>query len=186
MYQSSDDAIGNKKRKIKMDIYEYLKKDHQKVAKLFDLFKTSPSDRNRLDIIEMISKELFVHAEAEQHTFYKALELNKQAEDEIEHSEKEHHQIKSKILEILSLKKFNNLLDVKLIELQKIVEHHVNEEEGKIFRMAKKILSDEEAIFLKEKMHDCKGKLLLHYDEKEINKIIKQTKEIEKEEEVGV
>jgi hypothetical protein len=164
-----------------MDIYEYLKKDHEKVAKLFDLFKAAPSERNKLEIAEMISEELLIHADAESYIFYSALDLNKQAESEIAHSEYEHEEIKNKIAEVLLLKQVGFLLDSKLAELQALVEHHVSEEEGKIFRMAKKILSDENAMFLKEKMHDYKGQLRLKQ-----NKIIEKVKKKEEELEVEI
>jgi hypothetical protein len=41
-----------------------------------------------------------------------------------------------------------------------LVEHPVNDEEGKIFRKAKKVLSDEDSFVIREQMHDYKEKML--------------------------
>jgi len=142
-----------------MDIYDYLKMDHKKVAKLFDLYKTATSDRNKLEIIVMITTELIIHADSEANTFYKALEFHRKSEDEAFHGEEEHIEIKAKLTEISKFKTMNPTLNKKLLELQAIVEHHVSDEEGKIFRAAKNVLSDEEAYALKERMHAYKGKM---------------------------
>lgn len=143
-----------------MDIYEYLKLDHQKVAKLFDLYETAISKRNKLEIFEMIKKELLVHADSEAETFYRALEANRKSEDEALHGEQEHREIKNKLEEISTLKNPDNGMDKKIIELKKLVEHHVSDEEGRIFNIAKKVLTEEQAYILKEQMHAEKERLI--------------------------
>jgi hemerythrin superfamily protein len=143
------------------DIYEYLKLDHKKVANLFKLYETSFSEKNKLEIVELINKELTVHALSEEETLYKLLEQHSKSKKDISHSEKEHEDIKNKLAEIIKIKQANKTLDKKVKELKNIVEHHVSEEEGKIFRKAKDILTKEEAYIIKEKMHALKGKILL-------------------------
>ena len=143
------------------DIYEYLKLDHKKVAKLFKLYETSFSEKNKLEIIDMLNKELTVHALSEEETFYKILEQNSKSRKEALHGEEEHQKIKNKLAEITKIQHANKSLDNKVQELKKIVEHHVSEEEGKIFSEAKDILTKEEAYILKEQMHYLKGKIIL-------------------------
>lgn len=143
------------------DIYQYLKLDHKKVAKLFDLYESSTSEKNKFDIIEMLNKELTLHAVSEEEIFYKALAHNHKSKKEALHGEKEHQQIKGILSEIIKISTINNLLDAKIQELKKIVEHHVSEEEGEMFKEAKEVFTTEEAYVLKEKMHFLKGKLIL-------------------------
>jgi len=143
-----------------MDIYEYLKMDHKKVSKLFELFKTAPTERNKIETFEMIEKELTVHADAEANTFYKALEAHQKSEDEAWHGEDEHNEIKAKLAEISSNKHNRAVMERMVLELKELVDHHVSDEEGKIFRVAKKVLSEEEACILKLQMHDYKEKIL--------------------------
>jgi hemerythrin superfamily protein len=143
------------------DIYEYLKLDHKKVAKLFELYETAPTPKNKLEIVDLLNQELTVHAISEEETFYKILEQHRQSQKEALHGEKEHQEIKDKLAEIMGMQNANSALDEKVKELKKLVDHHVSDEEGKIFKEAKKIIPQDEALILKEKMHFLKGKILI-------------------------
>lgn len=146
-----------------MDIYEYLKMDHKKVADLFRQFEKSELLQRKEEVMAMIAQELIVHAESEQKTFYKALQNDSENEEDIFHAEKEHKEIEEKINLILHFKSKNASWKKHVMALKELVEHHVNDEEGKIFKEAKKVLSDEDAIIIKEQMHYLKGELLLKY-----------------------
>ena len=142
-----------------MDIYDYLKMDHKKVAKLFDLYKTATSQKNKMEIMLMINEELMLHADAEANTFYKALAQYRKSAEEVLHGEEEHEEIKQKLKEIVNLKSINANFEKKVFELKSMVDHHVSDEEGNIFNIAKKVLSEREALVLKEQMHDYKEKM---------------------------
>lgn len=142
-----------------MDIYEYLKMDHAKVADLFKLYQTAPSEKNKLEIFGMIREELLLHAESEAKTFYKTIKDNVENESIILHSEDEHDEIKSKIADIERHHHASKEMDEKMVELQDIVDHHVAEEEGRVFKQAKKVLTDKQSYQLKEQMHALKAKL---------------------------
>ncbi len=144
-----------------IDIYEYIKLDHKKVDKLFNLYETSASEKNKLEIAAQLNQELTVHARAEEETLYKVLEQHRKSKDEARHGEKEHQEIRNKLAEITKIKQVNEGLDIKIVELKKLVEHHVSEEEGKIFSEAKDVISPELAYKLKEEMHFVKGQLIL-------------------------
>ncbi|MBA3662022.1 MAG: hemerythrin domain-containing protein [Gammaproteobacteria bacterium] len=143
-----------------MDIYEYLKMDHKKVTKLFKLFESAPTERNQLEIYKMIRNELTIHAKSEEATFYKALEKHAESLPDTRHGEKEHVGIMNKLAEIDMHKQISNTMKKLILELKQLVEHHVSEEEGKLFKDAKKVLTDKEAYILKLQMHDYKEKLL--------------------------
>ena len=144
-----------------MDIYEYLKLDHQHVSKLFKQFEKSNSKIRKQQIVKMICQELLVHAHSEQDTFYKVLEQYQTAEDEALHGEKEHREIEEQINKVLKSKDFGSSWIEKVKKLKELVDHHVSEEEGKIFKKAKKVISDHEAMVIKEQMHYLKQELLL-------------------------
>lgn len=143
-----------------MDIYEYLKLDHKKVNKLFDLYESEVNNQNKMNIIAMFTKELLIHADSEAATFYKALEKDLHSKNQALHGEEEHEDIKAKLREISKFDKVNGALDEKVRELRKLVEHHVSDEEGKIFKAAKQVLSNDDALRLKEQMHYYKYKLM--------------------------
>lgn len=141
-------------------IYDYLKADHKKVDDLFKQFEKAPTPEAKEDYVNMIIKELLVHASSEEQTFYKELEKHFKSRKDTLHGEEEHMEIKDKIKQILNITTLNKNWENKVLELKKLVKHHVKEEEGKIFRDAKKVLNDEQAYILREKMHDLKEKIL--------------------------
>lgn len=139
-----------------MDIYEYLKKDHKKVADLFAQFEKQENLDRQVEIFNLINLELFLHAESEQATFYKRLEANQNSMEEVKHAEKEHREIEEKLLALAQAAVHDNVWKQGVLDLKKLVDHHVSEEEGKIFNKAKKVLSAAEAYFVKEEMHYLK------------------------------
>jgi hypothetical protein len=143
-----------------MDIYDYIKADHHKVANLFKQFEKALSDQQRQEIVEMISLELFIHAKSEENTFYKKIEAHLEYKKDINHGKHEHEDIFKLLEEINAMTTVNEAWKKKVLELKEQVEHHVKEEEGKIFSDAKKIFSEDEAWILKEQMHDDKEKIL--------------------------
>jgi predicted acetyltransferase len=142
-----------------VNIYDYIKSDHEKVSHFFKQFEKASSDLQMREIVELISLNLFVHAEAEQYTFYNAIETHPDYKKEIAHAVHEHDDILKLLTEINSNSAVSDDWKRKVLELKKQVEHHVKEEENKIFSDAKKIFSEAEAWILKEKMHDYKEKI---------------------------
>ncbi|MBA2649299.1 MAG: hemerythrin domain-containing protein [Legionella sp.] len=143
-----------------MDIYEYLEMDHKKVSQLFKQFKKAPSKR-KLDIARFIADELLVHAKSEQETLYKFLEEHSENKGEALHGWKEHEEIEKLIKTFDHQTLPENTLIIQVEKLEKLVRHHVIEEEGVLFRRARKVLSAEQSYAIKELMHDLKHQLLI-------------------------
>ncbi len=141
------------------DIYEYLKNDHKKVADLFKLFEKTKESKVKVEIVENIVQELMLHAETESATFYKLLEQYEVSHEAAEHGQEEHNEIEEMIEKVVSFKSPSKAWEAQVKQLKKLVEHHVYDEEGKIFRKAKKVLSEEDALELKYKMHYMKGQI---------------------------
>jgi hemerythrin superfamily protein len=143
-----------------MDIYKYLKKDHQKVSQLFKQI-IQEEDANKREVLFLeVKKELELHADPEDKTFYKALKKNSKGKKDAEHGEKEHTEIKD------ALKKLSKISPTETVkwlvqfgELKQIVEHHVEDEEGKMFKDGKKIISAKRAKELAEEMEALKEKM---------------------------
>lgn len=142
-----------------MDIYNYLKKDHQKVADLMEQVIASKDPAERQSLFETIKLELTLHADTEEQTFYKAIEdatRSKQVEEKIEHANHEHDEIRE-YLEKLSTTPVTDELWLETFgEFKHSVTHHVEEEEGEIFEKAKKYLSSQEAKNLAKEMDALK------------------------------
>lgn len=143
-----------------MDLYQYIEADHKQITKLFDLLENAPSERNQIEIIELISKELVLHFKANQIVFYKLLKQYNEFSFDVSRAEEAQNIILHEINKILSLNITPAAKAEKFLEIKKSFEQHVSEEENKIFKDAKKVLTDEEIVILKEQMHYQKAKLL--------------------------
>ena len=91
-----------------MDIYNYLKKDHQLVADLMEQVVASQDGGERETLFQQIKTELTLHADTEEQTFYAAIEKATKAklvEHEMEHAHKEHDEVRE------YLEKLSGLLD---------------------------------------------------------------------------
>jgi hypothetical protein len=157
-----------------MDIYNYLKKDHRKVASLFKQIIEAEDIVQREQLFLEVKKELELHADPEDKTFYKALKKSKAGKEDAEHGEKEHSEIKS------ALKKLNKIASHETIkwlvqfgELKHIVDHHVEDEETKMFKDGKKVISAKRASELSEEMEALKQKMKKSKKFKENFEIVK-------------
>jgi hemerythrin superfamily protein len=143
-----------------MDIYSYLKKDHRKVKDLMEQVVAAKSTSRREELFDEICDELTLHAETEQATFYAALENEEEVEENIEDAEEEHEEMKQYMSRLNSMS-VNNEKWLELFgEFKHAVEHHVKDEEGRIFEKARDILDDEEAEQLAEDMDQLKEETL--------------------------
>lgn len=139
-----------------MNIYNYLKKEHKKVSQMLDQVLITKDEDKRLELLDKISYELLLHAKNEEDTFYKALENEEITEERIEEAKKEHNEIEKYLEELSELELDTKEWMEKFEEFKHSVTHHIEEEEGEIFRKAKEVLSDSRAEELAEEMDELK------------------------------
>lgn len=146
-----------------MDIYAYIIRDHRKLAVLMEDLMSIRLPAVRQTLFDQIRTELSAHSDAEERTFYAAVEHATQTQamnEKLEHSEHEHHEIKA-LLHVLSrLSIATEEWMEKFGELKFAVEHHVAEEEGGILPRAKEIISPLDAHRLALQMDALKQKIL--------------------------
>ncbi|MGB9978231.1 hemerythrin domain-containing protein [Methanobacterium sp.] len=135
-------------------LYEMLEHDHEEVKEMFKeaIDNEDPSKFNE------IKKELEVHMKGEEDFYYP--KAKKADEDLVEHGIEEHEEAKSLIKELDKLGKNDGQFMPKLKELRDSVEHHVDEEEHKLFPKSKDTLSDNEEKEIAEKIEEEKSKMM--------------------------
>ena len=134
-----------------MDAFELLKADHKKVAELFDLLERA-SGKRKLDVFKRIKSELEVHTHIEETILYPALEKPEETHDLTLEAYEEHKVVKTLLAELSGAKSANDKWQAKAKVLQENIEHHVDEEEGELFKKADDALSDEEIEVLGDRM----------------------------------
>ena len=133
--------------KKKTPIYDLLKKDHDEVSELLhELEEAGP--RKAADLLIEISRKLTAHSRAEESVFYGHLLHNERTRSRILEALEEHKQVDTLLLELDRLQPRDEKFKAKAGVLRENVGHHVDEEEGELFPLARQIISEEEAIEL--------------------------------------
>lgn len=143
-----------------MDIYHYLMKDHRKVAELMDQVISARSPVRRSKLFQDIRDELTLHADTEQATFYAVLENNHSTSEKIEEAESDHAEIKEYLAKLSSISPESSRWLEVFGEFKHAVEHHVQDEENRIFMKARQIITADEAVRLTADMKRLKEEKL--------------------------
>jgi hemerythrin superfamily protein len=132
-----------------VDAIKLLKEDHKKVKALFEEVEGlgDGASAQRKNLFQKIDEELTLHSKVEETLFYP--EFRKRAENSEEREEvleayEEHGVIKVMIGELEDLDPNDETYKPKLTVLKELVMHHVKEEEGELFPMAREIFEPEE------------------------------------------
>jgi iron-sulfur cluster repair protein YtfE (RIC family) len=116
------------------DALALLDDDHNKVAALFQQYKTAHDDNRKRLLAQQICQELTVHAQIEEEIFYPAFARATGDQQLVQHSRQEHQEARELIAKIE-----NTPADARLmLELEDAVLHHVNDEREKMFPQARK------------------------------------------------
>ena len=129
---------------------EILKQDHDEVEKLFDQYEDAKDEANaelKAQIVAAVCKALTIHAQIEEEIFYPALRRTEdEAGDLVDEAAVEHQTVKALVVELESAAPDEDLYDAKVKVLSEYVKHHVKEEEGEMFPLARKSALDLEAL----------------------------------------
>jgi hypothetical protein len=141
-----------------MDAFELLKKDHEKVSGILEKLDatTERGVKTREELFTQLKQELDIHARVEEEIFYPVLKDAKETEEITLEAFEEHAVVKQLLSELEALPKDDETWGAKLTVLKENVEHHVEEEEGEMFKNAKKVLSSEQLEGLGEQMEAAK------------------------------
>jgi hypothetical protein len=116
-----------------------LKEDHDKVKDLFERFEETNGSATKAKIVSEALMALKVHATIEEELFYPAVRQNIEAEEGMmDEADEEHHVAKVLIAELEKMTGDEEHWDAKFKVLAESIRHHIKEEEGKMFKEAKK------------------------------------------------
>ena len=143
-----------------MDAFTLLKTDHKTVAGLMDKIEktTERAVKTRDELFAQLKSELDIHAEIEEKILYPVLEKADETHDISLEAYEEHRIVKQLLSELDSEPKDAEEWTAKFTVLKENVEHHVEEEEGEMFKKARKVLSEEEIEELGARLEEAKGK----------------------------
>ncbi|HEX2023026.1 MAG TPA: hemerythrin domain-containing protein [Candidatus Thermoplasmatota archaeon] len=129
-----------------MDAVEMLKQDHRLVEDLFRQWEQAPAGQPeaRREIAERIVRELMVHERVEEEIFYPAFKkgAGEFGREEVDHSKEEHLLVDSLLGQLEELDLEDPEFEATFLTLKENVMHHVEDEETKMFPVARQVMAD--------------------------------------------
>jgi hemerythrin-like domain-containing protein len=137
-----------------MDAITLLKTDHNKVKKLLTELEstTERGVKTRSELFATIKAELTVHEIIEEEIFYPELKAHPKAQDIVLEAFEEHHVVDLLMGDLESLDVSDETWGAKALVMKENIEHHIEEEEGEMFKQARRVFDKQELDELGERM----------------------------------
>ena len=145
-----------------MDAMSLLKEDHRKVKKLLvELESTTERGvKTREELFAKVKQELVVHEAIEEEIFYPALKEHPKTKEIALEGYEEHHVVDTVMAEIEGVAYDDEKWGAKFTVMKENLEHHIEEEEGEMFKQAKQVFDEDELAQLGESMKARKQELM--------------------------
>ena len=129
-----------------MDVIKLLKQDHQKVKKILEELEetTERATTKRQQLFAEVQSELRLHELVEEEIVYPAFREQSKLKDIVLEGYEEHHVVDLIMDEIAGEPVTDETWAAKVKVMKENVEHHVEEEEDKMFPQARKLFAEEE------------------------------------------
>ncbi len=146
MAAKSTSASSAKKSPAAPDAIALLMADHKLVKSLFKKFEGMDDGKEKAAIVNTICDELSVHAQLEEEIFYPAVREAIEDDDLMDEADIEHACAKDLIAQLRDLEPGDDHYDARVTVLGEQINHHVEEEEGNMFKQARKADLDLKAL----------------------------------------
>jgi len=138
------------------DLFEILHADHEKVNDLLSRLRDTDEPGRARRIFDEVHDELEIHASAEEETLYTRLSVMGKTEELEQEALKEHANIRECLEQMEGLDADDERWAAGVEALVTAVDHHVTEEEGKMFRAMKTLFTPDQLNELKIDFQNAK------------------------------
>jgi hypothetical protein len=137
-----------------MDAIALLKADHEKMRGLLNELEatTERGVKTRTELFATIKGELTLHEIIEEEIFYPELKAHPKAKDIVLEAYEEHHVVDLLMGELEALDVGDETWGAKALVMKENVEHHMEEEEGDMFKKARQVFEAAELDELGQRM----------------------------------
>ena len=145
-----------------MNALSLLEEDHKRVKKMLaELDSTTERGvKTREELFTKLKQELEIHEAIEEEIFYPALKEHPKAKDIVLEAYEEHNVVDMVMAEIQDVAFDDERWGAKLTVMKENLEHHIEEEEGEMFKQARQVFEREELEELGERMESRKQALI--------------------------
>lgn len=142
-----------------MNAITLLETDHAKVKRLLRELEstTERGVKTRTELFARIKGELTLHEIIEEEIFYPELKAHPKAQDIVLEAFEEHHVVDLLMGELESLDVRDETWGAKALVMKENIEHHIEEEEGEMFRQARSVFDARELDDLGQRMEARKA-----------------------------
>ena len=137
-----------------MDALSLLKDDHDRVKKMLEELDatTERATKTRTEMLAKLKQELTIHEAIEEEIFYPALKEHAEAKEIVLEAYEEHDVVDTIMTEIEQTPVEDERWGAKLTVMKENLEHHIDEEEGEMFKQARRIFDEDALAALGEQM----------------------------------
>jgi len=141
-----------------MNAISLLKADHDKVKKMLDEGEstTERGVKTRTELLAELKAELTIHERIEEEIFYPALKSHPKARDIVLEGYEEHHVVDEIMGELEATDVTDETWGAKFLVMKENIEHHIEEEEGEMFKQARQVFDADELEALGIRMLELK------------------------------
>ncbi len=141
-----------------MDAIALLKADHDKVKKLLSDGEetTERAEKGRTELFATLKEEMLIHERIEEEIFYPALKAHPKAKDIVLEGYEEHHVVDEIMGELETTPVTDERWAAKFLVMKENIEHHIEEEEGEMFKQARQVFDTDELDALGARMMELK------------------------------
>ena len=146
----------------RVNAIELLERDHRRLEDLLKkVEETTPrAVKGRNELLDTITNELNAHELIEEKVLYPALKSHPEAKEIVLEGYQEHHVADLLVKELHGLARSDERWGPKLKVLKENIEHHIEEEENKMFPTGRSVLSRAELEELGARMEAMKADAL--------------------------
>ena len=141
-----------------MDAIALLKADHDKVKKMLADGEetTERAEKTRTELFDRLKSEMLIHEQIEEEIFYPALKSHPKARDIVLEGYEEHHVVDEIMGELEATPVTDETWGAKFKVMKENIEHHIEEEEGEMFKQARQVFDADELEQLGVRMMELK------------------------------
>ncbi|HEX5040712.1 MAG TPA: hemerythrin domain-containing protein [Candidatus Limnocylindria bacterium] len=141
-----------------MDALSLLEADHREVKKMLAEGEktTERAEKTRTELFAELKSAMILHERIEEEIFYPALKEHPKAKDIVLESFEEHHVVDEIMGELEATDVTDETWAAKFTVMKENVEHHMEEEEGEMFKTARQVFDEGELEELGAKMQQLK------------------------------
>jgi hypothetical protein len=141
------------------DPIEMLERDHRRLEALFKKGEktTARGTKTRREVLETLTAELVLHERKEEKVLYPALKRHRDAHEIVLEGYQEHHVADVIVAELHRMPPTDERWGAKFKVLKENIEHHIEEEEGDMFKTARTVMTRAQLEALGRRMETMKA-----------------------------